>query len=56
MKSAFRLCFIYNSNKIGKRQTTHLGEFVFFMRQSKKHEKTNSFLEEVNYYYGSINS
>ena len=25
-----------------KRQTTRLGELVFFMRHSKKHEKTNS--------------
>ena len=40
---------------VRKRQTTRPGELVF-MRHSKKHEKTNSFLEEVNYYYVSINS
>ena len=38
-----------------KRQIYTPWRISFFMRHSKKHEKTNSFLEEVNY-YGAINS
>ena len=37
-----------------KRQITRLSELVFY-ESSKKYEKTNSFLEEVNY-YESINA